>query len=220
MGGVSGMFFSAVPVIVFVVANGLFGLTAGIWCAVGSAVAITVLRVVRKEPLQPAISGFFGVAIAAFIAYRTGTAKGFFLFGIWTSLVYGSVFVLSVIVRWPLAGMVWNFLNGAGTAWRKDKYSLRGYDIATLAMASVFAARFVVQRWLYEEDQTGWLGVAKIAMGFPLWGLALLVVVWAVRRSDRRLRELAEHRAETEAGVEARLRAKYAQPDAEKRSVQ
>lgn len=220
MGGVTGMFYSAVPVIVFVLANAVFGLTTAIWSAIGSAVVITVVRLVRKESLQPAISGFFGVAIAAFIAYRTGTAKGFFLFGIYTSLVYGSVFVLSILVRWPLAGVVWNLLNGAGTAWRKDKFSVRSYDIATLAMAAVFGARFVVQRWLYDEDQTGWLAVAKIGMGFPLWALALLVVVWAVRRSDQRLRELAESEAESEAEIEARLRAKYGEPDPERGPAQ
>ncbi|MGW3961264.1 DUF3159 domain-containing protein [Amycolatopsis sp. NPDC005003] len=213
MGGVSGLIYSSVPVIVFVLANSFFGLTAGIWTSIGSAVAITVLRVVRKEPLQPAISGFFGVAIAAFIAYRTGSAKGFFLFGIYASLIYCGIFVLSVVVRWPIAGVVWNMLNGTGQAWRKDKPSRYGYDIATLAMALIFAARFVVQRWLYQEDYTGWLAFAKIAMGYPLYALGLLVVVWAVRRSDKRLKAMAEEepKPETDAEVEARLREKYAQ---------
>lgn len=213
MGGVSGLFYSSVPVIVFVLLNAFFGLTAAIWGSIGSAVAITVLRVVRKEPLQPAISGFFGVAIAAFIAFRTGSAKGFFLFGIWASLAYCAVFVISVVVRWPLAGVVWNALNGNGTAWRKDKPSRYGYDVATLAMAVIFAARFVVQRWLYDGNQTGWLAFAKIAMGYPLYAIGLLVVVWAVRRSDKRLKALAEEEPEpeTDAQVEARLREKYAQ---------
>ncbi|WP_091293157.1 DUF3159 domain-containing protein [Amycolatopsis xylanica] len=213
MGGVSGLIYSSVPVVVFVLANAFFGLMPGIWCAVGSAVAITVLRIVRKEPLQPAISGFFGVAIAAFIAYRTGSAKGFFLFGIWASLVYCGIFVFSIVIRWPLAGVVWNLLNGTGHAWRKDKPSRFGYDIATLAMAAVFAARFVVQRWLYNEDYTGWLAFAKLAMGYPLYILGLLVVVWAVRRSEKRLKALEEEKpAElTDAEVEAQLREKYAQ---------
>ncbi|ACU97418.1 DUF3159 domain-containing protein [Saccharomonospora viridis] len=215
MGGVSGLFYSSIPVVVFVAVNAMFGLMPAIWSALGSAVVITVVRVVRKEPVQPAVSGFFGVAIAAFIAYNTGSAKGFFLFGIWTSLVYFAVLAGSVVVRWPLAGVVWSFLNGSGMAWRKDKPSRRGYDIATLALAAVFASRFVVQRWLYDEDLTGWLAFAKIVMGYPLYGLALLVVVWAVRRSDRRLQQLAEHteqRVETDEEIEARLRAKYAQP--------
>lgn len=195
MGGVSGLIYSSLPVVVFVLANAFFGLKAGIWSALGSAVAITVLRVVRREPLQPAVSGFFGVAIAAFIAFRTGSAKGFFLFGIWASLVYCAVFLVSIVVRWPLAGVVWNLLSGTGTAWHADKRSRYGYDVATLALAAVFGARFVVQRWLYEADYTGWLAFAKIAMGYPLYGLALLVVVWAVRRSDKRLKELEEVRA-------------------------
>ncbi|WP_370950354.1 DUF3159 domain-containing protein [Amycolatopsis sp. cg5] len=213
MGGVSGLIYSSVPVVVFVLANAIFGLMPGIWCAVGSAVAITVLRIVRKEPLQPAISGFFGVAIAAFIAYRTGSAKGFFLFGIWASLVYCGIFVFSIVIRWPLAGVIWNLLNGTGHAWRKDKPSRFGYDVATLAMAAVFAARFVVQRWLYNEDYTGWLAFAKLAMGYPLYILGLLVVVWAVRRSEKRLKALEEEKpAEpTDAEVEAQLREKYAQ---------
>ncbi|OZM74674.1 hypothetical protein CFN78_05730 [Amycolatopsis antarctica] len=217
MGGVSGLIYSSVPVIVFVIANAIFGLTVGIWSALASAVAITVARVVRKEPLQPAISGFFGVAIAAFIAFRTGEAKGFFLFGIWASVIYGSVLIVSVVARWPLAGVIWNVLNGTGQAWRRDKKSRQAFDIATLALAAVFAARFVVQRWLYEEDYTGWLAFAKIAMGFPLYGLALLVVVWAVRKSDKRLKALEADREPEpdDAEIEARLRAKYAgQPPA------
>lgn len=209
LGGVSGLIYSSVPIAVFVLANAFLGLFPAIWCALGSAVAITVLRLARKEPLQPAVSGFFGVAVAAFIAYRTGSAKGFFLFGIWASLVYGGVFVLSVLVRRPLAGVVWSMLDGTGSEWRKDKSSRFGYDIATLALAAVFLARFVVQRWLYNEDLTGWLAFAKIAMGYPLYALALLVVVWAVRRSDQRLKEIEASRAATDEAAEEALRLKY-----------
>ena len=102
------------------------------------------------------------------------------------------VFLTSVLVRWPLAGVLWNLLNGAGHAWRTDKPSRLGYDIATLALVAVFAVRFVVQQWLYETDSTGWLAFARIAMGYPLLALVLLVVFWAVRRSDKRLKALAK----------------------------
>jgi hypothetical protein len=59
-----------------------------------------------------------------------------------------------------------------------------GYDVATLALVAVFAARFVVQNWLYGQDATGWLAFARIAMGYPLTAVALVVVVWAVRRAS------------------------------------
>ena len=218
MGGISGLVYSSVPVLVFVLVNSIVNLQAAIWSSVGSAVLITVLRIVRKQPLQPAISGFFGVAIAAFIAYRTGSAKGFFLFGIWASLIYGSVFLASVVVRWPLVGVIWTFVNGYDMKWRSDKRALHAYDLATLAAAVIFFGRFIVQRWLYDQDQTGWLAFAKIAMGYPLTALALVVTVWAVARAGHRQRDLQQAREteqESDAEIEARLRAKYGEPATE-----
>ncbi|HEV7650507.1 MAG TPA: DUF3159 domain-containing protein [Actinophytocola sp.] len=209
MGGISGLVYSSVPVLVFVLVNALFGLMPAIWGSIGVAVAITVLRVVRKEGLQPAVSGFFGVAVAAFIAYRTGSAKGFFLFGIWASLIYGSVFLASVLVRWPLVGVIWTFLNGHGMLWRADRKAVRVYSVATLTWVAVFAARFIVQRWLYDEDQTGWLAFARLAMGYPLTALALLGTVWAVRAAGHRQRDMEKAAEDDDHAIEQRLRAKY-----------
>ncbi|MBW4777774.1 DUF3159 domain-containing protein [Rhodococcus fascians] len=192
LGGVSGLVYSTLPVVVFVPFNSYFGLSVALWAALGVAAAVLVWRLVRRSPIQPAISGFFGVGICAFIAYRTGDAKGYFLFGIYTSLVYGGAFVLSVLARWPLVGVIWGYLNGKGTSWRRERSAVRYYDVATIAWASVFAARYIVQSQLYDSDQTGWLAVARIGMGWPLTGVALLVTLWAVRQADRAL-ELASN---------------------------
>ncbi|MGW4627825.1 DUF3159 domain-containing protein [Streptomyces rubiginosohelvolus] len=189
LGGPAGLVYTMVPVTAFVVANAAFGLTGAIVTALGAGLAITVLRLVRREPLQPALSGLFGVAVAAFVAWKTGSAKGYFLLGIWSNLALAAVFLLSVAVRRPLAGIVWGALNGTGTAWLRDKPSRRAYDIATLTLTAVFAARFVVQQWLYDEDRTGWLAFAKLAMGYPLLAVGLLVVLWAGRSSAKRLKK-------------------------------
>lgn len=185
LGGLSGLIYSSLPVIAFVPANSLWGLGPAVWIALGVAAAILVWRVVRRGPIQPAISGFLGVGVCAFIAYRTGDAKGYFLFGIYTSLLYAAVFIVSILVRWPLVGVVWGYLNGHKNAWRAHKSAVRAYDIATVAWALVFGARYLVQSQLYDADQTGWLAVARIGMGWPLTGLVLLVTIWAVRRADR-----------------------------------
>lgn len=185
MGGVSGLAYSAVPIVVFVVANSLVGMVPAIWTAIAVSLLIAVARVVRKEPLQPAISGVFGVVVCSFIAYRTGDAKGFFLLGIWTSLIYGGVFLISTVVRWPLVGVAWSVLNGHGFSWRHQRRALRGYDLATLSWTVVFFAKFVVQQWLYAADETGWLAFARIAMSYPLTVLALLITVWAIRRANK-----------------------------------
>lgn len=186
MGGVSGIVSSGVPVVVFVAVQAIFSsLTASIVAAVASALAIAGWRLVRGEPVQPALSGLLGVAVCAFIAHRTGQAKGFFLLGIWTSLLYGGVFLASVLVRWPLVGVIWHLVNGQGQGWRASPALRRAFDLASLAWAVVFGARFVVQHWLYNtanaDDVLGWV---RLAMGIPLAALAALVTIWAVRRSQ------------------------------------
>jgi hypothetical protein len=192
MGGVPGLIYASLPSLVFVVADAAAGLHVAVALAVAAGVAITVLRLLRKEPAQPAVSGLLGVAIAAFIAYQTGSAKDYFLVGIWASFVLAVVFFASVLLRRPLVGVIWGLLSSNGQAWRSDKRSRFGYDIATLALTAVFAARFVVQNWLYGEDSTGWLAFARIAMGHPLTAVALVVVIWAVRRSTRHLAAQSE----------------------------
>jgi hypothetical protein len=187
MGGISGIVASGVPVVVFVVAQAVAGnLVASIVAAVGSALLVAGWRLTRGEAVQPALSGLLGVAVCAFVAWRTGEAKGFFLLGIWTSLIYGGVFLLSVIVRRPLVGVIWHLVNGEGQAWRRDVAVRRAFDIASLAWVVVFGARFVVQRWLYDSVYADtWLGWVRIAMGVPLAAVAAAVTVWAVRRSRR-----------------------------------
>ncbi|SFS67066.1 DUF3159 domain-containing protein [Saccharopolyspora flava] len=191
MGGVSGLAYSAVPIVVFVLVSSFTSMMPAIWASIGVAVAIAIFRLVRKEPLQPAISGVLGVAVCSFIAYRSGETKGFFLLGIWTSLIYGGVFLASVLARWPLVGVAWSALNGLGMNWRKQRRAMRAYDIATLSWTAVFAAKYVVQQWLYDNDQTGWLAFARIAMGYPLTGIALIVTVWAIRRAKKVAEEQA-----------------------------
>lgn len=185
MGGVPGLIYSTLPILVFVPVNAWFGLSAAIIGALATAGAILVYRLIRRDNITPAVSGFIGVAICAYIAHRTGDAKGYFRLGIWTMLVYAAVFVLSIIVRWPLVGVVWSLVNSAGTAWRKHRPTLIAYDLATGVWAVVFIARYLVQNGLYDTGHTGWLAAARIGMGWPLTIVAVLATVWLVRRADR-----------------------------------
>ena len=186
IGGWRGLVDSGLPVVVFVGVNAAAGLTAAIWAALGVGVLLFVLRLVRKQTVQQAVSGFFGVAVAAFIAARTGEAKGFFLLGIWASFLYAGVFRVSVLARWPLVGVIWEYVDGAGDrAWRRDRRLMRVYTLCTLVWVAVFLSRGLVQRYLYDEDQTGWLAVARLGMGYPLTIGALAISVLAVRRVRR-----------------------------------
>ncbi|MFV8243409.1 DUF3159 domain-containing protein [Mycolicibacterium peregrinum] len=189
VGGVSGLVYASLPTFAYVIANAIAGLDAAVVISVAVSVGLIVLRLLRKQPLQPAVSGLLGVVVAALIAYYTGSAEDYFLPGIWLSLAMAAVFAISLLVRRPLVGVIWNLLRSAGPdrSWRADTVVLHAFDIATLAFASLFSARFVVQQWLYDGGFTGWLALARIAMGYPLLGAVSVVVYWAVRRANRQI---------------------------------
>ncbi|WP_145984068.1 DUF3159 domain-containing protein [Pseudonocardia sp. EC080610-09] len=187
MGGPMGFVYSTLPVVVFVTANAFLSLSLTIAIAVGSGLALTVFRTVRGEKLTAAAGSLAGVAVAAGVVAWTGSAKDFFLIGIWAAAAGFLVTFGSVLARRPLSGLVWNAVHGGTHDWRGDRTVLRAHDVATLAAAAVFGARFVVKEWLYLADSTTWLAITKVAMGTPLTVLAALVVVWAFRRSTKQL---------------------------------
>ena len=199
MGGVSGLIYSSLPVVVFVPLSSFFGLMAAIYGALGVATLILLWRVFRRESLQPAFSGFFAVGVSALIAYMVGESKGYFLLGIWTSLVYAGVFAVSIVIRRPLVGYVWGWIGGHDRGWRRVRRAVVAFDVATFTWVLVFGARFVVQHNLYDADKTGWLGVARIAMGWPLTAVAALVTYLAIRAAQRALHDEAPEETAEEA---------------------
>lgn len=183
----SGLAQSSIPSAVFVLADEGFGLRTGIGVALGVGVVFAAVRAVKKQPVQPILGGFVGLAVSSFMAWRTGAARDYFLPDIWFSLACACVLTLSILVGRPLVGVAWSALNGTPAVWRHDPTARFGYQIATATLAAMYAVRFGVQHWLYDRQSASWMAVAKVAVNYPLWGLALCVAAWAVRRADRRL---------------------------------
>jgi hypothetical protein len=110
LGGWRGMLDATLPTIAFVVANALGGLRPGIWAALAAAVLVFVLRLVRRQSVQQGISGLFAVAIAVAIAAVSGEARDFFALGLVRNAGTGLVLLASIVVRWPLVGVIAEFL--------------------------------------------------------------------------------------------------------------
>lgn len=191
MGGWSGTIVAAIPPVVFVIVNAISSLRPAIVAALASGVLVAGYRMVRRQPLQQVLTGLFSVAIAAAIAARTGQARGFFLLGIAAAFGYAAIFALSLLVRRPLVGVLWEYLDPSplppGKRWYKLRELRRAYDLATLAVLAMFLARAVVQLSLFKDNRTGLLAVAKLAMGLPLYLAVVAVAFWVVRRAKHRL---------------------------------
>ena len=187
LGGTSGMVYTTLPVVVFAAVVPFVSLAASIGAAIAIAAVLAVFRMWRGEKLMAALGGVFGVAVAGGVSAMTGSANDFFLIGIWASFAGAVLTLVSLVVRRPLTGVIWNAVHGGTHPWRQDKPTLRIHDLATLAVMALFAGRFVVRQWLYLADSTTGLAIADTVTGIPLTALAAVVVIWAFRRSTKRL---------------------------------
>jgi len=110
LGGWRGMVDATLPTVAFIVANALDGLRTGIWAALGAALLIFLLRLIRRESVQQAVSGLLGVGIAVDIAAASGQARDFFVVGILRNAAVGAILLGSIAVRRPLVGVIAEFL--------------------------------------------------------------------------------------------------------------
>lgn len=189
IGGRHGILDSGLPGLAFVVtytANGQ-ELDSAIWAAIAVGAVLFGIRVVRRETLQFAIAGFIGVAIAAFIAKQTGRAEDFFLPGLLLNLGYAAAYAISIAVRWPLLGVIVGPLNNEGMEWRKDPERLKLYSRASWIWVGMFTLRLAVQLPLYFAGELVALGIAKTAMGFPVFAVAAWLSYLILREGGWRM---------------------------------
>ncbi|MEY4320091.1 MAG: hypothetical protein RLZZ471_32 [Actinomycetota bacterium] len=183
MGGWQGIIESIVPGFLFVL---VFSVTKqaslGIIWASTVSVAFILIRLLRRKPLAQALSGLVGIALAAWLALRDGgSSRDYFLTGFITNLAYLVPLGISVLIRWPLVGVLMGLVLREGTSWRKNKYEVRVFTAATMLWVGLFAGRLLVQYPLYLANNLTALGIARLAMGLPLYA-AVLWLNWLLVR--------------------------------------
>jgi hypothetical protein len=191
-GGVRGLVSSALPVTTFGVVNAVWGLEWALTAALGVAALVMTWQLLRRESIRPALFGFAGVALGAGYAFFTGTAKDFYLPGIWMYLAAAVVLTGSVLIRRPLVGLGWAWVTGRDGTWRTVRRVRRAFALVTSVMALASWARFVVQYHLYATDQAGLLAAARIAMGWPVLLVTSPLIYLAIRTAVRALPRAAE----------------------------
>ena len=190
LGGKRGLFDSSLPVLVFVFVNSLVtaftdaatGLRAALVAALVSGVVIVGLRLSRRETLQQALSGFFALAIAVWLANRSGEARDFHLPHILWQIGYSSAFLVSVVIGRPVIGYIYAAVDGLDPSWRADRRLRRVFTVATLGWVTLFATRATVLGTLYLMDRSGWLAAARLVMGWPLTIAAVAGTIAWVKR--------------------------------------
>lgn len=173
MGGVRGVLESTLPGLVFVVAYvATHELTVALIAASALAVISFLARLFARQSFTNALGGFFGVMIGVVWAWQSGEASDYFVWGFVTNTVYVIALTASVLVRWPLVGVVVALLRSEWDTWRSSKMYPR-YLLATWFWIAMFGARLAVQVPLYLAGEVALLGSARLAMGLPLFALVM-----------------------------------------------
>ncbi|WP_213450921.1 DUF3159 domain-containing protein [Rhizomonospora bruguierae] len=186
LGGWRGLAESSVPVVVFVLANILTSLNPALIASVGVAVAIAVIRLTQRKPIRHAVNGLLGVGIGAYIAWRTGDSRDFYLPGIFYGIGYGLVLLGSAAIRQPLVGWLWSVIAAGGKSeWRGDPRLVRTFTWLTVLWGVVWLLKVGVQAVFWAAHMDTALGVARLLLGYPPYAVLLAITLWVVRRVRR-----------------------------------
>jgi integral membrane protein len=157
----------------------------------------------RRRNLKQVAGGALVTVLSAAWAWRSGQASNFYATGLVINAVCLLAFLGSLLLRRPLIGVLmelWHPTSGgdaespspaSGSSWRTDPARAgirRRYAIATGVLAAVFVLRLLVEVPLYlaGEAALGALGVSRVVLGLPLYGLGIWFAWLIVRPSSQR----------------------------------
>lgn len=185
LGGRRGAIDATLPPLAFA-AGWLLG-GESLWGGVGAALAVGAVvagvRLRRGGRPRSVLIGLLAVCVAALIAVRTGRAENFFLIQVLSNAASALAWTVSIVVRWPLLGVLVGAVLGQRAGWRRDPALLRGYGRASWVWTATYLLRLAVFVPLYLGGQVLALVVARVALTWPLVAAALALSWVVLRRS-------------------------------------
>ncbi|KQY59430.1 hypothetical protein ASD11_07645 [Aeromicrobium sp. Root495] len=190
LGGGRGILEAAVPTASFTITwLSTKDLRTSLILSISLTVVLLVVRLVQRSNPQFVLNALFGIAIAAVFAARSGEARDVFLPGILYNGAYAAVFIVSILVGWPVVGFLVGSLTGDPTAWHTNRQVVRLCSLLTWLFAAPCIVRVLVQYPLYASDQVGLLGTSKIVLGWPLQVAAFAAMGWVLGRNHTPLED-------------------------------
>ena len=176
LGGTRGLIDNGVPSIIFLILfNIKHELRSAIYAAIISSAILAIWRIVKRDTLQHAISGFIGILICAWFASRGGQAKDYYIPSFIKNSAYALLYASGNLIGWPILGIVIGPIIGENLEWRKVPERKRVYTLAGWIWVGMFLLRLAIMYPLYQANQLNALGIASIALGYPLF---LLTIWW------------------------------------------
>ena len=150
--------------------------------AVCGVVVFAVFRVWADKKYWQALAGLVVVGISAVLAGSTGEGVNFYLPDIVRNVGAAVVVALSMLVRWPVIGLLVGAARGERLSWRRDRAQRRRYQNCSAVFLAKFVIAPLVMTPLYLAGQVVALGIVAVLVGTP--AIALCVYFsWRILRT-------------------------------------
>ncbi|MFG2812967.1 DUF3159 domain-containing protein [Streptomyces sp. NPDC048410] len=175
-GGVRGMVETVLPGLLFVT---IFTINKDLHlsaiAALGVAVVMLVVRLLRKDTVKHAFSGVFGVAFGVVFAMFTGNAKDFYLPGMLYTLGLALAYIITTLAGVPLIGLMLGPVFKENLSWRtRNPGRKKAYAKASWAWGLILLAKCAILFPLYWWADTTQLGWILVILKIP----PFLLAVW------------------------------------------
>lgn len=182
LGGPVGLAAAATPTIAFVAADAAAGLGTAFVALAVTAVLACAVRLARRESPGAAVAGLVIAAVCATVAALAGEARAFFLPTMLLPAAFVLAYVVSLLARRPLMGLMVNPLAGGPRDWHGHRALRTTYTVSTAIGLTLATANLLARVALYLDDQPA--ALAAIQVGLPaVFAVHFAVTVLAARRA-------------------------------------
>ncbi|MEU8399887.1 DUF3159 domain-containing protein [Nonomuraea sp. NPDC048892] len=152
--------------------------------AVGGVVVFAAARVFTDRKYWQAAVGLVVVGASALLAGSTGHAVDFYLPTVLMQAGGGVVFLVSIVVRWPVIGLALGAARGERFGWRRDPARRRRYQVCTAIFLAKYGIATMVLVPLYLAGKVTPLGIAATLLGgAPAMGVCVYLC-WRILRAQ------------------------------------
>ena len=183
-----GIIDALFPLLAYIISSRFIDLWMAVVISLAAAGGVMVFRLLKRQSLAFAVGGGGSTLLAAFFAYLSGSASGYYLPGFITGGLTVMGCVLSVIVRRPLAAYSSMLTRRWPEKWYWHPQVLPAYREVTLFWGILFGIRLAVELFYFTQNEIDALGTVRLAMGWPY---TVLVLVASYIYGQKRLANLA-----------------------------
>lgn len=189
-GGWRAQIEAVVPSVLFIVSLVISGdVNLSVIAPIAFSVLAILLRIIQTQDVTASIGGLVGVLVAAGLSLLSGQGKNYFVVGLWTSGIFAIVFLVSMLVKRPIAGVIVNLIADKPEGkhveeipWYVQKAKFRKALLVTAVWTVMFILRLSVQLPLYLSGEEVALGIWRLALGIPLF-IPVVLFSWVILRS-------------------------------------